>query len=231
MPDSTKPPKRSKGDAAHKLVKGALSTIPAVGGPAAELFAAIVQPPLDRRRDEWMASVGEALDELRQTKGIDLESLREDDEFIDTVLQASQIALRHSPEEKRQALRAAIVNTATGGAPDRSLCQMFLRYVDELTEWHLGILKLFDDPEGWFSRSSQGPLNLSMGGLSSLIERAFPPLRNARAIYDQIWADLWQRGVVTTESVHTMMSGHGLMARRTSDLGQRFLRFIEAPPE
>jgi hypothetical protein len=32
-------------------------TIPVVGGPAAELFQQVVQPPLEKRRIAWMANV------------------------------------------------------------------------------------------------------------------------------------------------------------------------------
>ena len=67
-----------------------------------------------------------------------------------------------------------------------------------------------------------------MGGLSSVLEEAFPSLRGQRAIYDQIWKDLFQRGLVTTEGLHTTMSGHGLVSSRTSELGHEFLRFIQA---
>ena len=48
-------PERSMADAAHALVKAGLSAIPMVGGPAVELFQYVVQPPLERRREAWMA--------------------------------------------------------------------------------------------------------------------------------------------------------------------------------
>jgi hypothetical protein len=46
------PPKATGGDAAHMAVKAALSVIPALGGPAAELFAYLLAPPLERRRQD-----------------------------------------------------------------------------------------------------------------------------------------------------------------------------------
>lgn len=53
--DKLKVPKRSKGDIAHTLTKAGLSTVPVVGGPTAELFQHLIQPPLEKRREEWMA--------------------------------------------------------------------------------------------------------------------------------------------------------------------------------
>jgi hypothetical protein len=63
MPDL---PAQSKGDMAHALAKPGLSTIPVVGGPAVELFHLLVQPPLEKRRAEWMQAVGEKLQQLEE---------------------------------------------------------------------------------------------------------------------------------------------------------------------
>lgn len=64
-------PESSKGDALHAIAKAGLSVIPVIGGPAVELFQYVVQPPLEKRRAEWMASVGEKLHELEE-KGLSL---------------------------------------------------------------------------------------------------------------------------------------------------------------
>jgi hypothetical protein len=228
MTRSSKPPKRTGGDTAHTVVKAALSAVPVVGGPAAEAFAALVLPPLERRREEWMQSVGQGLDELRKQAKVDFGKLRDDEEFLDTVLQATQAALRTHQDEKVTALRNAVLNTARGQTPGDSLRQMFVRCVDEFTEWHLRILKLFRDPAGWYVTSGRNPPNLYSGGLSSILEDAYPELRGRRAFYDLVWQDLFQRGLVNTGGLHTMMTGTGLMAARTTDFGNQFLAFISS---
>ena len=228
MDDMNQPPSKTGRDAAHAVAKAGLSAVPIVGAAAAELFAAIVQPPIERRRDEWMRTVGEMLSEL-QTKGIDLEGLKDNEQFIDTVLQATQVALRNHQETKRAALRGAIANSAIGSTPDAMRRQMFLRYIDEFSEEHLMILELFADPSGWFTRHDRPFPNISMGSLSHILEDALPSLRNARTLYDQIWKDLYQRGLVNTDGLHTMMTDNGLQAIRVSDLGGQFLSFIRMP--
>lgn len=221
---SLEPPSRSARDAVHSLVKGVTSAIPVVGGPAAELFAALVQPPLERRRDEWMQSIGLALE---KQEGLDLDSLGNNEAFIDTVLHATHIALRNHQEEKRTALRNAIMNTAIGATLDDMRRHMFLRYVDEFTPEHLGILALFDNPVNWFERAQRAFPNLYMGGLSHVLVEAFPALR--REIYELIWKDLYQRGLVNTDGLHTMMTG--LQDSRTTELGKAFLGFIQRDSE
>ena len=79
--DKLQVPKKTKGDAAHAIAKAGLSAIPVIGGPAAELFQNVIQPPLEKRRIEWMQQVGEKLQELEEN-GLKMEDLKENEEFI-----------------------------------------------------------------------------------------------------------------------------------------------------
>ena len=221
-----KPPKQTVGDAAHLVTRAAVSAIPVVGSPAAELFAGLVLPPLEKRRQEWMEEVGVGLRRLEEEGRAKLEDLRKDSAFIDTVLQATQTAMRNSRREKLEALRNAVLNAASPIHPKPALQEMFLRYVDEFTIWHLKILDLFDSPPAWFGRNSGTFPPVSMGALSHVLEAAYPVLRGQRAFYDQVWADLASRALVNTNSLHGTMSGHGLTEQRTSELGKEFLGFI-----
>ena len=218
--DRFKVPKQSKGDVAHTLAKAGLSAIPVIGGPAVELFQYLVQPPLEKRRGEWMAQVGEKLREL-EAKGLKLEDLQKNEAFVSAVMHASQIALRTHKAEKRDALRNAILNVAKGQAPDEALQNVFLNLVDSFTEIHLRILKVFQAPAP--------PPNMSMGGLSSVLEHNIPELRGNRELYDQLWKDLYSRGLVNTDGLHVTMTGNGLGQKRTTGIGDTFLKFIEEP--
>ena len=71
-----------------------------------------------------MQSVSLELARLTQL-GTDLDSLKRNEKFIDTVLQATQIALRSHQEEKRTALRNAVMNTAIGAAPNDIMLSSF----------------------------------------------------------------------------------------------------------
>ena len=218
--DKLEVPKQSAGDAAHAVAKAGISTIPFVGGPAAELFQWVVQPPLERRREHWMAAVGEKLKEL-ESRGLDLEALSCNEQFVSAVMQASQIALRTHQSEKLEALRNAVLNVATGQAPDDTLQHIFLNLVDALTEQHLRVLKVFQSPTP--------PPGMSMGGLGHVLEHNIPELRRRQDLYIQLWVDLYARGLVNTERLNVTMSGNGLAAKRTTDLGDAFLHFVASP--
>lgn len=220
MTNPTEPPKQSKGDLLHVAVKAGLSAIPVLGGPATELFQLVIQPPLERRRAEWMTAIGEKLKELEEN-GVKLEQLAENEDFITAAMHASNIALRTHQQEKLDALRNAVLNVAVGQAPDDALQHMFFRWIDSLSPLHLRMLKFFQAPTP--------PPGLSMGGLSSVLEHSMPELRGQRHIYDQVWKDLYTSGLVNTDGLHVTMSGSGLAQRRTSELGDAFIKFISDP--
>jgi hypothetical protein len=52
---------RATGDWIHAITKAAMSGVPVVGGPAAELFSFLVVAPASKRKDEWMRSLEERL--------------------------------------------------------------------------------------------------------------------------------------------------------------------------
>jgi hypothetical protein len=125
--DKIAPPEASGWDHAHLALKSALSAVPVVGGPAAELFAAIIAPPLARRRDQWLQDLAESLAALQEkVAGFSAESLAQNEAFVSAALQASRAAIQTHHSEKREALRNALLNIAIGRAPDEDQQAMFL---------------------------------------------------------------------------------------------------------
>lgn len=213
-------PKTSAADVAQGVIKAAISAVPYLGAPLAELLQLVVRPAIDKRTAEWMDAVGQKLVEL-EAAGKDLSALTTDPIFIDVALQATQAAIRTSSAEKRLSLRNAVINVASGQSVDETVAQMLLRFVDELTAMHLRILALFSAPKP--------PPGMSVGGLSNVLERGIPDLMGCRDIYDQLWRDLYIRGLVNTEHLHVTMTSTGLGERRTTRLGEDLLVFIAEP--
>ena len=164
-----------------------------------------------------MASVGEKLQKL-ENNGLELETLQENQQFISAAMYASQLALRTHKQEKLEALRNAVINIALGQAPEEAIQNIFLNFVDTLTELHIQILKLFQAPTP--------PPGMSMGGLGNVIEHNMPNLRGQKDLYNQIWKDLYSRGLVSTEGINATMSGQGLGQKRSTNFGDSFLSFI-----
>jgi len=224
-----KPPVADKADAAHAIARSGLGAIPWAGTAAVELLAAIVTPSLEKRRTEWMEEVGTALRKLESEMGLILENLQKNEAFIDAALEASQIAAKTSSSEKRQALRNAILHSALPDPPEESMQKMFLSFIDTLTTWHIKLLYLFNDPPGFFQKNQINSPNVSMGAPAHMVEAAYPELRGRREIYDLVWKDLYSRALVSSDSLHVMMTGSGVIAKRTTVIGEQFIGFIQSP--
>jgi len=209
-------------DIALSTTKTVISAIPYAGAPIVELLNAIVTPSIQKRRDAWFQEIGKKLDELGQTQDGILEKLANDDTFIDISLKTTELALKTSQDEKLEALRNALFNSVTSQAIDISLQQIFLSYVDTFTVWHIKLLKLFDNPKTYEHKLS----HISMGGLSLLIEIAYPELKSKDEFTRQIFKDLYAKGLLNTDSLGTTMTQSGILAQRTTKMGQDFIQYI-----
>jgi len=222
--------RETKEDIAYGVAKAVLGSIPVVGATASELLQLLVTPPLEKRRNEWMIEVGEKLKQLEQKEELDLIELANNDLFIDVVLQTTQLALRTSEKEKIQYFKNVILNSAVENNPNITEVQIFLNFISTFTVWHIKILKLFDNPENWFKKNGKSLPNYMAGGLSNVLEEAYPELSGKRELYDLIWDDLSRAGLHNTSGLHTTMTGSGLIAQRTTTFGKEFLEFITESP-
>lgn len=215
-------------DIAYSIVKAGLGAVPFAGSAAIELFTHIVTPPIEKRRIAWMHDIGERLAKLEGQGDINLSELKDNPEFIDTVIKTTQYALRTSEAEKIEYFRNALINTAIGESPEQSESQIFLNLLDSYTIWHVRILKLFDNPSHWFETNRiEPPQNVMGGGLKIILETAFPELKGRNDFCNLVWEDLKRAGLQNSGSLGVIMTGSGLLQNRTTDFGRRFLQFIE----
>ena len=228
------PPKPTAKDHVHTLTSAGIASIPVLGAAATELFQTIITPSLERRRAVWMNDVAGGLRALEEEKRLWLEDLAENGVFIDTVLYASSAAMRTSREEKREALRNAVLNSALPNAPDESQQQMFLQLIDTLTVWHLRILKLYADPRKWLREQGKAePRYGFQGGRDQLLFDAYPELKGHRDLYDQAVKELGYHGLfpTTTSNIDVVMDGDSALSNFSTEWGKQFIAFVTAPPE
>jgi len=184
-------------------------------------------PPLTQKQQDWRQTVAEALRRLEERVGLEPGYLAENDEFLEIVVKATTIAVKNTAEVKLKALRAAIENAPRDDSPDAVIQQSYLKLVDTLSEWHLRILGLFQDPPAWFQQAGQQMRNrVTMSSLEGVLTEAFPELRGRRVFYQQVWRDLHAQGLVARESLQGTMSAAGASARQTTEMGDDFLEFI-----
>lgn len=202
--------------------KAIISMIPIAGSPLIEILNMIVTPSLQKRRDEWFSKLGEKLIELEDKDCLTLEDLQHNEIFIDISIKATELALKTSQAEKLEALRNALLNSAKADSIDISIQQIFLSYIDTFTVWHIKLLKLFDNPKEYESKLQ----DLSMGGLNNLIYAAYPELTSKDEFVRQVFKDLYSKGLLNTESLGATMTLQGILSRRTTTMGQDFIKYI-----
>lgn len=213
-------------DTTYSILKGGIGSLPIIGSLAAEIFGLIVTPPLEVRRTDWMNELAQKIRLLEEKKSINIESLKDNEQFIDVVLQATSMALKTSEKLKIESFRNAVLNTAIGEVPDKTKSQIFLNQLDRFTIWHILILDFIDSPIHWFKNRKKNPPNYLGGSIYALITEAFPELKNQDELLDVIWNDLKTAGFHNTGNIKTMMTGDGVLSEKTTSLGKEFLSFI-----
>lgn len=174
--------------------------------------------------------MSQGLQELEaKVEGISLQALSENESFVTTFFQASQAAMRTHQAEKRQALHNAVLNATLPNAPDDDRQQMFLNFVDTLTPWHLRLLRFLSDPVAWDEDGASRWANSLTLSLHSMIEDAFPELKEHQDYRDQLARDLYGRGLSKVERLHPMTTARGALSAHTTAFGDAFLRFIASP--
>jgi hypothetical protein len=187
--DNLDPPKQSWEDDVHLFIKAAFSIIPFTGGVAAEVFTALITPPIQKRQYVWMENVTEVLRRLMTEKGLTLDSLQADDAFITVVLHATTVALRNHQEEKMQALKYCLFNAANTSDLMADLHLSFIRFVDELLPAHMILLRLIRERQGEIAalKSYDELYKVHAPGL---------PEGTSQDIYVMLCLDLESRGLI-----------------------------------
>lgn len=222
-------PQPGVGDHAYTVVKAAVSAIPGVGGSAAELMGLVIAPPLVKRRDEWLVSIAQGLQDLEaRVAGFSIGAVASNDVFITAVLHATAVAVKNHQKEKLAALRNAVLNAALPNSPNADLQLLFLRWVDSLTPMHIGLLSLLSNPETW--QYSELPNNLpgAMGTVKNVMYLGYPALYAQGTVADKVMNDIASEGLVGNPSAH-QVDGCIVLAPRVTELGMNFLAFISEP--
>jgi hypothetical protein len=224
-------PKASGWDATHKVGKALLSAVPGLGGPAAELFDLIIKPPLEKRRAKWFEQIAQAVQRLEhQIDGFKIENLAGDPQFVSILMQASMAALRTHQQEKLEALKNAVLNSALPTRPEDDMQFIFLQHVDSFTEWHLRILAFLQDPRRVMTE--QGTIDRVHKGDESLqpyFNITFPQLRDHTWMRGYIVKDLVNRGLANPDYLGTRTNPQTLFAGHLTPLGTQFWHFIKNP--
>jgi hypothetical protein len=225
-------PEPTEADVALGAGRAALAAIPMIGGTLTEVLALVLAPAVSRRRDAWFKELADGLEDAElKIDGFRIENLTKDEAFVSAVIEATRSAISTHKDEKRDALRNGLLNIALRRSTDEDQQQTFLRYIDELTVWHLRLLSFFQNPSAHLAPTNLRADYFTGGAIASLLETLYPDLQGKRDFYDQVAADLITRGFINSAPgfLHTMMTSSGVISKRTTALADAFLAFIANP--
>jgi len=67
---------------AHRVTRAAIAAIPVLGGTLVETFNALIEPPMAKRKTEWMVEVTQAINELYEKGIVTEKDLQENEKFF-----------------------------------------------------------------------------------------------------------------------------------------------------
>ncbi|MEM7716352.1 MAG: hypothetical protein AAF349_22740 [Cyanobacteria bacterium P01_A01_bin.68] len=153
--DDLSKPEAGRSDAVHTTLKAVLSVYPIFGGPAVELFSAVVKPPIEKRRDKWIESIANRLIELEnKIESFSIQELSQNELFISVLIEALKVVISTHQEEKINSLNNAVLNAAHQSNINDDKQLIFIKFIDNLTELHIRTLKLLNNPVAWFEQNS-----------------------------------------------------------------------------
>jgi hypothetical protein len=184
-----------------------------------------------RRSEEFAEDVADDLFEANQDHKLTIEQIQQviaSEQFNSALLQARLIATRTHQEEKLEALRNAILNTALGTEPDDDRQAMFLSLIDRLQPAHLRILKTFQYPPARGSYGQWQPQTIQNPGTPTRwIKEFVSGLKDEDANFIRMLiTDLYNTGLAFIAPDAQNMPND---SRLITGLGSGFLTFISEP--
>jgi hypothetical protein len=212
-------------DISLTALKVLAESLPVVGSAVGAYWATFLGSPLEERRDAFFQHMHERILFLEEHRGIDMESLKANDVFMDALLQIIPMAVRTSQNEKHNAFRNALSNIAVQMSSDDTQTHIFIRLIDSLSVAHIKVLKFFDSPREWLQNHKLDP---PYGGANTLrlLNVAFPDFEN-KDLFRVILEDLKNNDLIVNDfSIRTIMNATEVARRRSTWLGKEFLDFI-----
>jgi hypothetical protein len=189
----------------------AVSMIPGLGSPLSMLMDKYIPSYVEYRRNELLTKLAHDLQELNDR--ITPERLASE-EFASVFIKGFRRAMEEHLEEKLEAFRFIILNSAISQRSDFDELTLFLRLVSDLTVDQIRILKLLQNDEG---------IRKGSKGLFLVMREAWP-----EADPDYLMAcvnELLRGNLVSSNPKDKKRQGQHLL----TGLGKRFIAYISSP--
>jgi hypothetical protein len=194
------------------------------------LVRAVLAPLLTTGMTEFVNDLAERVQQLEDAGRLRIDELLKNERFVEAVGTASRLAPFTVRDEKRRALRNAVLNSALTQDLDALEQQIFFGFIERFTDLHLVMLKLLKDPEHWPGRSGAQFGRSLNSALRAVLMDGLPALQMRPFLADQVWLELRSNNLVEgAESLDNAGEGPSVTRKRTTAFADRFLEFISSP--
>ena len=200
------------------IVKGMFSAFPA-GSFFVSLVNELQNGIFQNRINEWKDAVEEHLGEMEDSL---INELSRNDLFATVLLISAQMALKTN-QEKRKLLANAVANSATSKLSEERVI-ILLNCIEKYTLSHLRLLRFLKNPKEYNPRK-----NLSIGSPMTIYNEYYP--NRDRSIDNIIIRDLYLDGLINSDSLNGSMTKDGMLAKRTTELGDDLIEFFNIKKE
>jgi hypothetical protein len=218
-----KVPQPETADRVVLALKALAGTVPIVGPMGAAILEDLAGPRLASRRDDWFNDLAERVRRLEAQGVVTIAGLQQNDAFVDAVATAAAAAMRTSSQEKRAALRNAVLNAAIGQGGDQARQQVFLNLTDRFSELHLRMLRFAQDARQLVPAGKSAP---ALPNATLVLRDTFPDAELNASLYELVWSDLHASGLVRVAKLENGPEGDARSIKRTTELGDQYLAFI-----
>ena len=227
------PPVEPAEDALVLAGRALVSSIPVVGGIAAEVISFGIDARNAERRRRFDVLVVQALQSNsdRLDNAVTPESVLASDEFLAAFNRAIRLADETASETKRARLAAAVA--ASVFQTDRSSDERsaFMRLVEKYDDLHIWLLRLFTDASAHLTGDEPCfPSLNSMGGSFRQLINCASGVDNYSSDVDIAMKALEQEALLPNLNLDRVLTGSGLFDPRISERGTRFLDYLGEPP-
>lgn len=100
---------------------------------------------------------------------------------------------------------------------------IYMDMLESYTVLHIKILHFFDNPVAF---NGVNAANYYIGSPIHPLCDAFPELLGQDVIINKVVKDLYSNGLMNTENLNCTMSANGMVAKRTTQMGSDFIKFV-----
>ena len=209
-------------DATISTIKGAVSTVPLVGGLFAEYISLAQSKIADKRASQWQSMVEEQLQKLHS----DFNSLTENEFFFSCIQTATINAMRAYQDEKRQLFANTIFNSVLLDL-DSDKKMLFLSLLDRYTLAGIKLLKYYSENH-YHKDDFSNTLISGTEYPTTYILKSCPDFKNDENYLKSLSEQLSGDGLISKIDFNIPESPKQARRKRTTRMGDEFLLFISS---